>query len=351
MTAAMKNRAGFHARKAGIVTPLLRFLAGTHAEQIAHIWPAPHEDFFALPAARRHAAAMLINRMGEVDFTILRRIVERAKDSRLAHELADGSDLPGLMKALAKMGEVLWEERDYRTFLALFAEPNSARVLRHMEALTPGSFAPLSALPKLLRETAVLACVKNLPAAIDLASAFDLVVRIRGEAAVPKVVRRWVRASDTRRLFEMAIEDLSPDIFRQPEPAPSLNAPFHKVTTRKQLEAAAQEFQNCLRDFTNDIAIGRMVVFIWRGQPDAAVALNWDAAGWRLAEAESKGNAGLPEPALRDIAIAVEKAGGRLGPAVGTLIKRLHQRGYGDASADPPGHTWIDRLELGDLWD
>ena len=154
-----------------------------------------------------------------------------------------------------------------------------------------------------------------------------------------------------RRLFDMAIEDLSPDVFRAPEPAPVLGPPFERITNRKQLNTVAQEFENCLRDFTNDIAIGRMAVFVWRGQPNAAIALNWDAAGWRLAEAETRGNCGLPDEVLKEVAGIVQQAGVRLGPAVATLTKRLHQRGYGDASMDPPGHTWVDRLELGDLWE
>ena len=44
------------------VSPLLAFLAGVHAPAIAHLWPAPHEGFLALPAARRHAAAILAAR-------------------------------------------------------------------------------------------------------------------------------------------------------------------------------------------------------------------------------------------------------------------------------------------------
>ncbi len=353
MTAAMKIRPGHHARKAGAITPLLRFLAGAYAEDIARIWPAPHEGFLALPAARRHTAAVLIRTpLGDAGSELdLRRAIERGKDSRIASLIMAKQDMPGLMKAFGKMGEVLWSEKEYWSFLELFGAPNAARVLRHLEALSPQGLAPLAALPECLREASIVEAVGNLPAATDLAAALGLAVRIRGEHARRKIAQRWVRAEDRRRLFDMAIEDLNPDLFRLVEPAPVLGPPFERIENRKQLNAVAHEFANCLRDFTNDIAIGRMVVYVWRGNPNAVVALNWDAAGWRLAEAESKGNSGLDDAVIREIAGAVEQAGGRLGPAVGTLAKRLHQRGYGDANADPPGTTWVDRLELGDLWE
>ena len=45
-------------------TPLLRFIAQDHADRIAKVWPAPHAGFLTLPTARRHAAAMLVNNLG-----------------------------------------------------------------------------------------------------------------------------------------------------------------------------------------------------------------------------------------------------------------------------------------------
>ena len=352
MTASLTIPSSARVRKAGSVTPLLRFLAREHADAIAALWPAPHEAFFALPSARRHTAAVLAHRPdSEIALSGLRRLVERAKDSQLARLIVQGRDAPGLMRAFAKMGEILWSTRDYDAFLRLFAEPNANRVLRHIEALTPASFAPLQALPQALRETAVLENVPSLAAAIDLASAFDLALRIRGEGVRRPLAQRWSRAWRTRQLFEMAIEDLYPDVFQAPDPVPQLGAPFERVTSRKQLNALAQEFHNCLRDFTTDVAIGRMAVFAWRGEPNAVVALNWDAAGWRLAEAEARSNAGLDDEVIEQIAKDVQRAGVRLGPAVNTLAKRLNQRAFGDNSMDPPGTSWVDRLELGDLWD
>ncbi|MEL6258074.1 MAG: hypothetical protein AAFQ67_03325 [Pseudomonadota bacterium] len=349
MKAALKRAhpaGGF--RKAGAPTPLLRFLAGEHADAIALDWPAPHEEFLALPAARRHAAAILLR---AVDGPELRALVTRGRDAVVAARILPDRDTAGLMKALGRMGERLWSRADYARFLDLFGEPNANRVLRHLDTVTPDTFAPIEALPDLLREAPIVAAIPGLPGALDLGAAFDLALRIRGVAEAHRIAARWNRAKDRRRLFEMAAEDLVPEVFLTPTPAPVLPGPFERVTTRKQLHATALAFQNCLRDFTNDVAVGRMAVWVWRGAPNAAVAMTWDQAGWRLAEAEAAANTELQEPPLREIVDAVLAAGGRTGPGVNALVRRLFNRGNGDLSHDPPGQTWVERLELGDLWD
>lgn len=351
MTVAKKKDA-LRVGKSLPVSSLLRYLAGEHADRIAWFWPAPHEGFFALPAARRHAAAILVDRLvGTDQMLTLKSVIERGRDAQVARLIMGDGATAGVMKALAKMGEQLWDAPDYATFLLLFAEPNANRALRHLETLRPANFAPISVLPAVLREAGVIAAVPNLPAAIDLTSAFKIALHLQGEAQAGQIAMRWARAKDTKRLFEMAVEGLMPDVFSAPRPAPVLPPPFEQVQTRKQLIATALDFANCLRDFTAEVAIGRMAVYVWRGMPNAALALTWDAAGWRLAEAEAKANTELEEAPLREIVAAVEAAGVRTGPAIKTLTYRLERRGHGDASADPPGESWVDQLELGDLWD
>ena len=353
MMTAIKTRPAFHTWKAGTITPLLRFLAGDHASEIAHLWPAPHEGFFALPSARRHATAILLERAhGHPDgISGIVSVVERGRDNHVASHIAGGGEVHGLMKALAKMGEMLWTGAEYEIFLTLFNTPSANRALRHLGALTPAAFAPIAALPDILREAAIIAAVPNLPAAVDLATAFDLALRMRGRGEAGNLAARWARAKDTKRLFEMAVESLTPDLFCPLKPAPNLGPAYARVETRKDLVATALAFENCLRDFTYEIAIGRMAIYVWQGEPKAVLGLIWDAAGWRLAEAEGKGNTELEEPVLRHIAAEICTSGVRLGPAVKILTYRLERRGSGDASVDPPGTSWVDRLELGDLWE
>src|SRR5262245_12556585 len=115
MVAQIFTRAPQRARTA---SPLLAFIAGEFADAIAQLWPAPHGEFFALPAARRHAAAIGLAGLARRQFAAgdLRRTLEYARDAIVAEALA-GDLAQGLMRSLAKAGETLWQREDYETFL------------------------------------------------------------------------------------------------------------------------------------------------------------------------------------------------------------------------------------------
>ncbi len=331
-------------------TPLLAFLAGPHSQAIARLWPAPHERFLALPAARRHAAAILLAREPS-DLAEVAHAVEFARDGDLAARLTPEPQ-PGLMKALGKLGETHWSAAGYDRFLELFADPRANTVLRHMGDIRPEQLELIYTLPPHLREARIVENVPTRAAARDLALAFSLALRIHADQREADLAGRWIRAKRTAALFDMAQDSLHPATFGVPTPAPVLPSPFEAVTNAARLKAIALEFHNCLRDFSYELAHGRMAVYVWRALPNLAVALRWDPAGWRLAEAEAKANAEAPEEALREVVAAVEAAGVRTGPAVATVQRRLGAWGAGNGHNLPEiGDRWIDRLELGDLWD
>ena len=329
--------------------PLLEFLAAAHAHAVAFLWPAPHTGFYALPTARRHVAGMVVSGAthepwaGERDVA---RLIERSKDADLARLVA-GDKVPGLMKALARCGEQLWTREEYVQFLDLFTSPQGARLLRHSGAIRPAFFAPMMALPEVLRVPKIASTLTTVTAGRNLAEAFALVAA-RGDGKV--AAERWGRAKDRAALFNMAAQDLTPPLFRAITPPPVLPPPFEAVKSRKALNAAALEFENCLRDYTGDIAAGRMAVYVWRGEPKAALALRHDAAGWRLAEARGKDNEDLPEAELREIVRVVTAAGVRTGRALNVLAGWLERHAHGHETEEAELNTYEDTLFLGDLW-
>ena len=329
--------------------PLLEFLAGAHAHAIAYLWPAPHSGFYTLPTARRHVAGMIVSGATRDAWTGDRdvvRLIERGKDSEIAHLIA-GEKVPGLMKALGRCGEQLWSREDYVRFLDLFLGSNGARLLRHMGAIRPVFFAPVLELPEALRVPKIASVLTSVTAARNLAEAFAL-ISARGSGG--DAAQRWGRAKDRSALFAMAAQDLTPSQFGAITPPPVLPQPFEAVTNQKALKAAALEFDNCLRDYTSDIAAGRMVVFIWRGQPKAAVALRHDACGWRLSEVRGTDNDDLPEPQLREIVRDVLGAGARTGRAICVLAGWLERYAQGHENEEAELRTYEDTLYLGDLW-
>ena len=146
-------------QRARTASPLLAFIAGEFADPIASVWPAPHGEFFALPAARRHAVAIVLAGLARRALAAgeLRRTVEFARDAVVAEVLA-GELAQGLMRALAKGGECLWQREDYRVFLDLLADPMANEVLRHLDEVRPAAFAPIAALRRSTRVAGPCAC-------------------------------------------------------------------------------------------------------------------------------------------------------------------------------------------------
>ncbi|KCZ47447.1 hypothetical protein [Hyphomonas pacifica] len=356
----LMTRAGVLSRgKAPAPTPLLVFIAGPHAGRVAHLWPAPHAGFFALPTARRHAAAILLQRRwtdpGGMELDVV-HAVERARDADLARILMRGEAPGGLMKALGRLGEALWQEDAYDAFLALFADPEAVTVLRHMPQIEADQLTLMQALPSALRVPGIIGRLpERKEAAEDLADAYALARRIHGAGHGPHLVKRWQRAATSVRLFDMAAEALQPAEFGFVLAPPRLPAAFHPVRTRKALAEIALEFHNCLRDFAADLSLGRMAVYAVRegGRPPVALALRQDPAGWRLAEAKLARNADVEEPHLRHLVGLLEGAGVRTGESSWTLADRLHKHAcpHCGPAYVPHREDWRAGLMLGSLWD
>lgn len=341
-------------RSAPVVTPLLNFLAGRHAPALARIWPSPHTDFLALPAGRRHAAAILVGR-GACSAARLRWMVDRARDGELGAELF-GRDPPGgLMKALGRMGEVLWTYADYVRFLDLFGEESACILIRHTKVLRAETLSLVAVLPPALRQASIVTHLgEDDRAAADLVAAWGIALRLRGAGAAPALAQRLGRATTAGALFGMARDMVQPLTFGAAVLPPDLPAPFQPVRQLEALNAAALEFRNCLRDFVGDLAAGRMAVYVWRGDGGpAAIALRQDPAGWRLAEARGRDNAELEDGVLMAITAAVQSAGVRTGESWGWLHRRLEDRASeAPAGSDPvPADGWRARLGLGNIWD
>lgn len=352
MTAQFFTRAAPKGGEARTATPLLAFIAGEFADPVAHVWRPPHGEFFALPAARRHASAIALAGLAKREMLPgqLRRMVEFERDAAVAEAIAGPAAATGFMRALAKAGETLWRREDYESFLDLLAEPAANEALRHMDDIRPDAFAPLAALPPILRQAAILRVVREPAAARDMALALKLAVKLRTPDAAGRLARRWGAGGDANTVFRRVQEDLMPDSFFAPEPPPTLGAAFPRITTRKLLEATALAFRNCLVDQAGRIAEGRLAIYIWRGEPEAVIALSWDIAGWRLAEAKGVDNADLPEARLRELVDHLERLGVRSGPSITAVSNRLDDWANGTAYAHHPGPAFVDQLSLGDIW-
>ena len=197
MVAQLFHRAPQRARTA---TPLLAFIAGDFADAIAQLWPAPHGEFFALPAARRHAAAIALAGLARQPISGRRppppgRIpARRRRGGGLAGDLAHRPDARPVQSGRNPVAA-----RALRDLRQLMAEPMANEVLRHLDDVRPDAFAPIAALPPALRMATI---VRVLPSAggggRSRARLPSGGAHARAGCACARIARRWGAGGDTR---------------------------------------------------------------------------------------------------------------------------------------------------------
>jgi hypothetical protein len=333
-------------------TPLLAFLAGEHAEAIARAWPAPHAEFFALTAARRHAAALALLHRPQ-DEARVRVLVETMPLRDLA-AFAFQHPPRGLSRALSRLGETLLPEAQYVRLMAMLRDADAAQVLHHADVVDEALLGKLAALPPALRRARIVAMTPNTVAAQYLADGFAMARAVNPHRSERDLAMAFARAEDTQRLFALAIASLAPDRFAQQGPPPAMAWPYRAIVTREALHAEALRFRNCIASYVFDIGAGAMAVYVREFGEPAMIALKRDVGGWRLAEALAVDNIPLPEPELAAIVADFTAAGVRAGPPVRMIEDQLET--FAVTPAQPAGvaiviePTLHQRLALGQLW-
>lgn len=285
---------------AGTASPLLRLIAPDYADTLAALWPAPHAPFLTAPAARRHlvclmlavetrdAAPMEIARLLDEPLRkIVRRVVDPAPD--------------GLRRALEHLGEIAWAAADYRSLLALLAEPAAAKRLRHAEAITPDEVRALAALPAAVRAEGVGA-VRMSPAQAELlAEAHAVLSRRLSPPLLAERIAAWNRATNARALFALVADDFRLEMPKPPHPGTERLKPLATVTAIRE---AARRYRNCLAGYVDDALDERSAIYEWLPAPGAVIELTPDAFfGWRLDQARLQNNKAVDE-ATRDAVVA-----------------------------------------------
>lgn len=314
-------------------TPTLRFMAGEHAVRVAGLWPAPHGAYLEMPAQRRHLAHIVLALGLFEDGATVRAALEGARADEVARRFI-GHPPSGFLKALARIGEAPWTGDAYLRLYMLFADVGGAAVLLQTAEITVDLVHAIERLPGALRTHAIARHLAATGAADALGEGWRAIRQMRGEAAAAAAVARWARATEPKRLFAMAAEELSPQRF-DPAPFP-VHPDMRRLGGTGALEDAGRRFRNCLATYVDRAALGTVALYEWAGPPPAAFAFARDGFfGWRLEEARGVGNAILEgADRLRAIA-AVEAVGVRVGRSGADLRSALRKL----ADLD---HDWIN---------
>ncbi|MCG8442720.1 MAG: hypothetical protein MI723_13035 [Caulobacterales bacterium] len=310
------------------VLPALREKAGVYALRMARLFPAPHLDYLALPAPRRHLAHIYTPRIGRSLGMDARAFVRDLTKARLSDFLRRWApDAPiGLPVACKKMGPSAWRPAEYRRLVGLLGQcPEASRTLRHAEQVTPALVLVVVALPAKLRRAAIVRHVDTEEEAGLVCEAVNLAVRLRPHGdAMAKIVERLSRADGRERFFEMLVEAMRPD---------ALPAPFHgdaklrPLLTPEQVLDAGRRFQNCLAECLDRATFGRSAFVEWLGEPPAVMELVYEgAAGWRLETLLGLRNAHVSRATRRAVLAALADHGVRDGFDARALVHELEER-------------------------
>lgn len=296
---------------------LLAFIAGEFADEVAHLWPAPHTAFIVAPAARRQLVFLsLALQRGADGWTAGAAFARQALEAPLKtaiRELTPGAP-PGLARALGRIGETAWSAEDYGLLLQRLADARTAKVLRHAATIAPAEVRVLSSLPPTLVEAggAILHLTED--QCRLLSECFGGIERRDGAEAAGEAARRWARAHDAGGLFKLVQCDLTPAAARPPFPGTDRLRP---LATREALADAGRRYRNCLEGRVLD---GWTHYYEWLGRPGAVVAIGHDHLfGWRLDEALGEGNAVLEPQAQAAVEAELRSMGVHVGRNAWTL--------------------------------
>ena len=301
----------------GEASPLLLHLAGGYADRVAGLWPAPHAPYMLLPAERRH----LVHLWLEFD--------RRGLDVRLMLDLPARRLIPavlptppsGLVRALARLGELAWVGADYRLLIDRLADPATAKVLRHAPTLSAEAVRRVAALPEPLLRAGLGRLLFDGGRAELLAEVYEAILQRDGPSVAAQAALRWGRARDLPRLYARVRKDLELAVYPQPFPGSPRLRP---LVTKAAMLDGAQRYGNCLAGETHNAASGWAAFLEWVGPPGVVLELNRDNhLGWRLVQARARGNTAVPVEQRAEIVAELRQWGVRVGRAGWELERDL----------------------------
>ena len=296
---------------------MLDFIAGPFAARIAGVWPAPHAAFLAAPAVRRHLACLALLSAGPQ--TVIDPAVILDKRLPSAIRIAVPGAPSGLARALERLGERAWSEADYRRLLALLAEPQTGKLLRHRAAI---GVEEVRALARLNQPLVGLCRLSLSEAAAGLiGEAFAAIERRDGPAAAQGLAQRWTAVESLPRLVERVRDDVEPEPPAPPFPGTTRLRP---LSTKAAIEDASVRFKNCLRGQAHWAYSGTSAYYEWVEPPACVLEITRDRLhGWTLDQARLAENKPVPEPTrsaliteLRDMGVHVVRSLWRLNDAL-----------------------------------
>jgi hypothetical protein len=268
---------------------VVRLVAGPFHDSIVGIWSGARiGDYLLASAARRHVWHAWLAARGDLARSSpdeVRRHLVSASARALLGE-AHGDVPPGLIRAPGRLGPRAQPRRTYSELAAVLADGGpGAKLVRHAESLDARTLSVLAALPAALRLKTIAARCK-----IDEARYIAWLISRApiGERELMSLMRKV--SSPHRRMVNVIEEHLASGAI--PEPPFATMAPLSPITSLTMLHATSRRFQNCLREYSDEVLGGSRCFYLWEGDEPAVLTITRiGSLGWRAGELAGLKNA------------------------------------------------------------
>jgi len=217
----------------------------------------------------------------------------------------------------------------------------TAKFLRHADTISTDTVRTFARLPARLLDRIGIP-LEISPAAAELLVECLQVIDGRGADYAEAALDRWAKASTVDALFELVRQDI---IHEFPQPPIDCGPRFRRLACIADLNDVATRYENCVRNYVEPAADGRVLLYEWLGEPGAVVELCRDIVyGWMLSEARLAGNKPV-EMAMRDeIASELVRRGVHVGRSYWDLDDALGDAARRRRFIFPPVDEVVQRL-------
>ncbi|MEO0398552.1 MAG: hypothetical protein AAF224_03915 [Pseudomonadota bacterium] len=280
----------------GWLTPMVLAVARTRPDFARTVLSVPRTEqhFLALCAALMGARASDPDHLAA--FARSYGVLSRVTLLCACDPTLDDAIARALVNVAPKFGGGVWRPATYRRLTALMADGQARKTLRHAVRITRRDVLTLSRLPKGFRSNAVQKIVRNKHFA-EVRFAIDFVRRIRTDLDDRRIHHSIAKSQgvDTEDWVRRHLE-------HAPFPEPPIEAlvagdegRLTPLTSYAALKRAALEFDNCIRNYLNQVLIGESYFYRYGvSQNEQGVAIvelrRMPIIGWVVYEALGRKN-------------------------------------------------------------
>ena len=218
----------------------------------------------------------------------------------------------GTLKILTKLGRRPLSKNDYRRLIRLLGREGCAQALRHMRHIKPYQLAWMDEFPTEYLHPKLLGSIKkgtDYQTLKYIFRTFDAFSNEQVHVNLFGSIRQIQNLEQLTRWFQRQLKKLD-----FPIPPWSGNSWIKPITSASDLHKYANDFHNCLDDYTRAILLGNRYFYVSQHGPAIISLVRDPLLGWLIEEINGQNNNKPRKIVVESILCAFTKAGFRNHP-------------------------------------